>query len=89
MTVQIVHASPDGRLIVPKEVTEALKVIPDDNFLLVGDEESILLKRVVKPDLKMRASQVMDEMSRMFESHNITEDDVVEEINAVRRNKYS
>lgn len=89
MAVQIIHASQDGSLIIPKEITGGLRISPNDDFLLVGDKERILLKRVIKPDVKMLASQVMDKISHMFESHNITEDDVAREINTVRKGKCS
>lgn len=89
MTVDIIHLSQDGRLIIPKEVTEKLNLSPQDDFLMIGNKESLLLKRIAKPNLKKQASQVMDKFSQLFESHNITPDDIKKEIDEVRRYKCS
>lgn len=87
MSIDVVQPLQDGRLIIPKEITLKLDICPQDNFLIIGNKESILLKRIIKPDIKKQASQVMDKISQLFELHNITPDDIKKEINEVRRDR--
>jgi len=49
MSVQTVHVTRDGALVIPREITRKLNVHNEDDFIVIGNRESIFLERITKP----------------------------------------
>lgn len=48
--VEIITLSSKGQLVIPKELREKLKLKQQDKFVIIAEDDSILLKRIKKED---------------------------------------
>jgi AbrB family looped-hinge helix DNA binding protein len=85
--MEVVKMSKKGQLVVPAELREMLGLNPEDRFIAYGDEDYVIFKKVELPSLKKEFEEIVKITSKIAREAGITEDVVLEEIRAYRREK--
>lgn len=79
--------SKKGQLVVPVELREMLGLNPEDTFIAYGDEDYVIFKKVELPSLKKEFEEIVKITSKIAQEAGITEDVVMDEIRAYRKEK--
>jgi len=85
--MEVVKMSKKGQLVVPAELRNMLGLNPEDKFIAYGDEDYIIFKKVELPSLKKEFEEIVKMTSKIAKEAGITEDIVMEEIEAYRKEK--
>ena len=85
--MEVVKMSKKGQLVVPAELRNMLRLNPEDKFIAYGDEDYIIFKKVELPSLKKEFEEIVKITSKIAKESGITEDIVMEEIEAYRKEK--
>lgn len=85
--MEVVKMSKKGQLVVPAELRGMLGLNPEDTFIAYGDEDYIIFKKVELPSLKKEFEEIVKITSKIAKEAGITEDVVMEEIRAYRKEK--
>ena len=86
---EITTISAKGQVVIPRTLREKLKLKPKTKFLVYGEEDTIIMKKLYLPDLREeweRIRQIIEERNRTHGS--LTEEDVKKEVEAYRKEKY-
>ena len=85
--IEVVNLSSKGQLVIPKDMREEMDLHAKDKFVLVNDEDTILLKRIQEKEIKARMVSLRKTFTNEFRKAGITKEDLVKEIKAVRKSK--
>ncbi len=85
--IEVVNLSSKGQFVIPKDMREEMGLKPKDKFILVNDKDTILLKRIVEEDVKVRMKGFMKTFASEFKKAGLTPEDLQKEIQAVRNTK--
>jgi AbrB family looped-hinge helix DNA binding protein len=74
-----------GQVVIPEEVRKKLHLRPRDRFIVYGEGDAVVMKRLDLPELR----EVFDEIGIFVRERNkkygkLTEEDVNKEVSAVR-----
>ncbi len=83
--VAVVSVSSKGQIVIPKDIREALGIKKGEKFVIVGDKNTILLKKIEEQKLKKRMLELLDYFADKFSEAGITEEDVEKEIAKARK----
>ncbi len=87
MEMEVVKMSKKGQLVVPAELRNLLGLNPEDKFIAYGDEDYIIFKKVELPSLQKEFEEIVKITSIISQEAGITEEAVMEEIKAYRKEK--
>ena len=87
MEVAITKISPNGQIVISAEIRRALDIGPSDKFLVIGEDDSIILKKLNKESLKKEFETLLSEFGEKFKEMEISKEDVKKEIRKYRRAK--
>ncbi len=82
---EVVSISSKGQIVIPKDLRDALGIKKGEKFLVVGERDAILLKRIKDRKLKKRMVELLDYFADKFSEAGVTEEDVGKEIAATRK----
>ena len=85
--IDIVTISTKGQIVIPRKVREEAGLAEQDKLLIVSDKEQIILRKVSKEKAKKKLLEQLDYFAEKFKEKSITEEDIQEEIKAVRNEK--
>ena len=85
--VEVITVSSKGQIVIPKEVRETMGIEKKDKFILIHDNDSILLKRIQEGDIRKKMKKLLDQTAKEFKKRGITKKDIEREIRAVRRSR--
>ena len=78
--------STKGQLVIPKDLRLELKIKESDEFLIYGEKDTIILKKIVRPSLKARFKELNKKLSKEMKSKGVTRKTVEKAIKSVRGN---
>ncbi len=87
MEVAITKMSANGQVVISSDIRKALGLSPGDKFLVIGEEEGIVLRSLKKEDIKQEMEEVLSAIGKEVEEADISKDDVEKEIQAYRKVK--
>ena len=87
LKMKSVKMSKKGQLVVPAELRRLLELNPEDTFIVCGDKDHVIFKKVDLPSLKKEFEEIFSVTSKFFKEAGITEEVVMEEIMAYRKEK--
>ena len=87
MEVSITKISPNGQIVISAEIRRALDISPSDKFLVIGEDDSIILKKLKKESLKKEFEALLSEFGEKFKEMEISKEDVKKEIRKYRKAK--
>lgn len=88
MKEEITVMSEKGQVVIPKAVREQLHLKPKSKFLVMGYEDTIMLKKLRIPDLKSEwegIKKIIAERNKKY--GKLSEKDIQKEIEAYRKEK--
>jgi AbrB family looped-hinge helix DNA binding protein len=87
MEVSITKISRNGQIVIPFAIRKALGIGPAEKFLVVGEGDTIILKRLKKEQLRKELETLFESFSEAFSKKEITRSDVEKEIQNYRQKK--
>ena len=87
MEVSITKMSSNGQIVISSDIRKALGLSPGDKFLVIGEENGILLRSLKKEDIKKELEQLLSEIGEEMEKGDITKEEVEKEIKDYRKEK--
>ncbi len=87
MEVSITKMSSNGQIVISSDIRKALGLSPGDKFLVIGEENGILLRSLKKEDIKKELEMLLSEIGEEMEKGDITKDEVEKEIKNYRKEK--
>ncbi len=78
--------SSKGQIVIPEEIRDNLNLKEGDQFVVIGQGDTVILKSITPPSLS-DFSSLMQEASRSAKSLNLKKSDVAKTIKKVRRQK--
>ena len=78
--------SSKGQVVIPEEIRNNLKLKEGDQFVVIGQGDTVILKSITPPDLH-EFTGLMKEASRNAKTLNLKPKDVVKAVKKVRRQK--
>jgi len=83
----ITKVSTKGQVVIPQNLREEMMIKAKDEFLIYGENDTILMKKIVKPKLEESFIELNKRLSKKMKQNKITRKDVEEAIKEVRRQK--
>ncbi len=87
MEVSITKMSSNGQIVISSDIRKALGLSPGDKFLVIGEENGILLRSLKKEDIKKEIEQLLSEIGEEMEKGDISKEEVEKEIKNYRKEK--
>lgn len=87
MEVSITTISRNGQIVIPTDIRKALGIEAFEKFLVFGEGDVIIIKRMNKDVLKKEFEEIMDTFTESFRSSNISREDLDKEIKDYRKSK--
>ncbi len=78
--------SSKGQIVIPEEIRDNLNLKEGDQFVVIGQGDTVILKSITPPSL-FEFSSLMQEASRNAKTLNLKKTDVANTIKKVRRQK--
>ena len=87
MEVSVTKMSSNGQIVISSDIRKALGLSPGDKFLVIGEENGILLKSLKKEDIRKEMEQLLSEIGKEMDKGDIKKEDVEKEIQNYRKEK--
>ena len=78
--IDVITMSSKGQFVIPRDIREEMCIQQQDKFIIVHDNDSILLKKIKREEANQKMKKLLDKFSRKFQEAGITPDDLKEEI---------
>jgi AbrB family looped-hinge helix DNA binding protein len=78
--------SSKGQVVIPEEIRDNLKLKEGDQFVVIGQGDTVILKSITPPSLSEFAD-LMKEAGRTAKSLGIKKSDIAKAVKKVRREK--
>ena len=78
--------SSKGQIVIPEEIRENLNLKEGDQFVIIGQGDTVILKSITPPSLS-EFSSLMQEASRNAKTLNLKKSYVAKTIRKIRRQK--
>jgi len=85
--LDVITLSSKGQLVIPISIRQEMGLEKEDKFVVVHDENSILLKRIKREEAKRAMLKLMDKFSDEFRKNKIIKKDVEEAVKEARARK--
>lgn len=86
MEVEIAKVSEKGQIVIPSLIRKEMGVKKSDQFLVFGEDGTIILKKIEKPSMKKTFDEIAAPIRKAVKEAGITRKDLEKEIKAVRQN---
>lgn len=86
MQDEITVMSVKGQVVIPKDIRKRLSFKPKDRFVVYGEEDTIIMKRLNLPELKdtwNKISKIVKERNKKY--GRLSEEDINKEVAAHRK----
>ncbi|MFW3147229.1 MAG: AbrB/MazE/SpoVT family DNA-binding domain-containing protein [Thermoplasmatota archaeon] len=87
MEIAVTTISRNGQIVIPSDIRKALDIKAYEKFLVFGEGDSIIMKRLDREAMKREFKDLMDTFGEAFSTMNISAEDVETEIKGYRSSK--
>ena len=82
---KIIAIDKPGDLVIPSEMKKSLNIQKDDKFIIFSNKDSIIIKKIQRPSLNKRFTNLSKAVSDKFKEMGVSETDVAEAIQWARK----
>lgn len=86
MEVEIAKVSEKGQIVIPSLLRKEIGIKKSDQFLVFGENGTIILKKIEKPSIKKTFDEIAAPIRKAVKEAGITKKDLENAIKAVRQN---
>lgn len=84
MELKLTKVSSKGQLVIPQDIRNLVGLNPGDILLVYGEKDTIVLKKLKKPNLKKEFLELFEKVNRKIAALGITEEDILKASEEVR-----
>ncbi len=84
MQVNIIHVSSKGQIVIPASWRKRMDIQEGDELLAIGDDDSILIKKVERTSLKREFEQAAKDVRKRAKKLGLTPQDLQDAIKEAR-----
>ena len=84
--INVTSISSKGQVVIPLGIREKLRLIEGEKFVVVGEDDTILLKKMEMPSF-IGIDKLLKKTQEHAKKHSLTEKDMLEAIKKTRRKK--
>lgn len=87
MEIGITKISKKGQIVIPAEIRRDLNIRASDKFMVFGKKDTILMKKIGKPEIEEGFEEMADAMHKAVAKSDFTRKDLETLIGETRKNK--
>ena len=87
MEIGITKISKKGQIVIPAEVRRGLDIRTSDKFLVFGKKDTILIKKIRKPEIERSFEDMADALQKAMVKSDFTKKDLEALIEETRKMK--
>ncbi len=84
MEVELTRVSEKGQVVIPSSLRKLMKIQKSDQFLVFGESNTIVLKKIEKPAFKKSFEQIANPLQKAAKQVRLTRKDLENAIRDVR-----
>lgn len=85
MQVELTRVSEKGQIVIPSSLRREMKIEKSDQFIIFGEDGTIILKKVENPAMKQSLSELTKPLQRVISERGFTREDLKKVIKEVRK----
>ncbi len=86
MEVELTRVSEKGQIVIPSSLRNLMKIQKSDKFLVFGEGNTIILKKVEKPEFKKSFDEIARPIRAAVKKAGLKRKDLAKVIRGVRHN---
>ena len=86
MEVELTRVSEKGQVVIPSSLRKVMKIQKSDQFLVFGEGNTIILKKVEKPAFEKSFDEIAEPIREAVKKAGFTRKDLAKAIKEVRQN---
>jgi AbrB family looped-hinge helix DNA binding protein len=87
LNVEFTRPSASGQVVIPQSIRKRMNISPEDRFMVVGDNDTILFKRVNQAAIVESFSELSSSLQKGAKEVGLTRKDVADAIKWARARK--
>ena len=84
MQVELTKVSEKGQIVIPSSLREEMKIKKSDQFIIFGEDNTLIFKRIEKPTLKKTFDEIAKPLQKAAKQVELSRDDLKKAIKEVR-----
>nr|MBA4405235.1 AbrB family transcriptional regulator [Nanoarchaeum sp.] len=84
MEVEITRISEKGQVVIPKSLRKEMNIKKADQFLIFGEGNTVILKKIEKPAIKKSFDEISAPLRKAAKQAGLTKEDLEKAIRDVR-----
>lgn len=84
MNIRTTKVSSKGQVVIPRDIRELTGLASGDTLLVYGEKDTIVLKKLKKPDLKKEFLELFKKINKRIAKSGLTEKDILRASEEVR-----
>ena len=89
MQVELTRISEKGQVVIPSSLRKEMGIKKSDQFIVFGEENTIILKKIEKPAIKKSFDEIANPLRKAAKELGLTKQDLTKAIKDVRNAKIS
>jgi AbrB family looped-hinge helix DNA binding protein len=85
--MDVITMSSKGQLVIPRQIREEMGIKERDKFIVIYEQDAILLKKVRQEEMKEKMMDMLNEFAKDFRKARISRKDIEREIKDARKEK--
>ncbi|MBL7169973.1 MAG: AbrB/MazE/SpoVT family DNA-binding domain-containing protein [Candidatus Aenigmarchaeota archaeon] len=87
MEVEITRISPKGQVVIPSRIRRDLDIEPADKFLVFGEKDIIVFKKIEKPTFEKTFKEISEPLQKVVKRRGFKRKDLDKLIKDTRKRK--
>ncbi|MFH1054469.1 MAG: AbrB/MazE/SpoVT family DNA-binding domain-containing protein [Candidatus Altiarchaeota archaeon] len=87
MEIEFTRPSASGQVVIPKALRREMNITTDDRFLVFGEKDTLVFKRIEKPAVKQSFDELAADLRKGAKEAGLTRKDVADAIKWARARK--
>ncbi len=86
MEIELTRISEKGQVVIPSQIRKKLIIQKSDRFLVFGDKDTVILKRIDRPQIKKTFDEIAEPLRKAATEFGLTKEYLQHTIKEVRKN---